>query len=103
MGRSGPVVPESTTWDRWTTIAQRERVVPLLYALVDSEPTDLSDEQRAEISSLQQQVLSRCVRLEHHLIVVAALLAEHGIGSAVLKGAATAHLDYPNPSWREFV
>ena len=29
------------------------------------------------------------------------MLAEQGIRSAVLKGGATAHLDYPDPSWRE--
>jgi hypothetical protein len=80
-----------------------ERVAPLLYELVDAVPTDLSDERRDEIHSLQLAVQSHSVRLEHHLIVVAALLAEHGIRSAVLKGAATAHLDHADPSWREFV
>lgn len=46
--------------------------------------------------------MGRCVQLEHHLISVSALLAERGIRSAVLKGGATAHLDYPDPTWREF-
>jgi hypothetical protein len=103
MGRPGPVVPDAATWGEWTLLAQRERVVPLLYELVDTRPTDLSDEQRDEVHFLQQAVLSHCVQLEHHLIVVAARLAEHDIRCAVLKGVATAHLDYPDPWWREFV
>jgi hypothetical protein len=76
-------------------------VVPLLYRLVDSVPTDLSDEDRETIDTFQLLAQSRFVRLEHHLIVVATLLAQHGIRAAVLKGGATAHLDYPDPSWRE--
>jgi hypothetical protein len=102
VGCPGPVVPESATWAEWTWLARMERVAPLLYQLVDTTPTDLSDEQRQDIRQLQGGVMLRCVQLEHHLIVVAGLLAEHGIRSAVLKGGATAHLDYPDPSWREF-
>ena len=102
VGRPGPVVPESATWAAWTGLAGMKRVAPLLYQLVDTTPTDLSDEQRQNVHHLQEGVMSRCVQLEHHLIVVAELLAEHGIRSAVLKGGATAHLDYPDPSWREF-
>jgi hypothetical protein len=88
---------------RWTSVAQMERVAPLLYQVVDTVPTDLSDGQRIEIKLRQRDALAHCVWLEHHLLVVASMLAEHGIRAAVLKGAATAHLDYPDPSWREFV
>jgi hypothetical protein len=103
VGRLGPVIPDAATWAQWTALARMERVTPLLYVLVDTVPTDLSDEQRNQIHFLQRAVLSHSVQLEHHLIAVAAVLAEHGIRCAVLKGAATAHLDYPDPSWREFV
>jgi hypothetical protein len=101
LGGTGPAVPESATWSEWSWMARWERVVPLLYQLVDAVPTDLTDAQREEVAQFQGAVLSRCVQLEHHVIAVSRLLADHGIRSAVLKGGATAHLDYPDPSWRE--
>ena len=101
VGVRGPVVPESATWEQWVLQVRMQGGTPLLYQLVDTVPTDLSDEQRQEARELQESVLLRCVQLEHHLIVVAGLFAAHGIRSAVLKGGATAHLDYPDPSWRE--
>jgi hypothetical protein len=102
VGRAGPVIPDAATWGKWESVARSERVVPLLYEVVDTVPTNLSDEQRQEVQTLQRDVLSKCVHLEHQLLVVASLFAEHGIRSAVLKGAATAHLDYRDPSCREF-
>src|SRR5438309_10427000 len=65
-------------------------------------PTNLDRIQRERIRNLQCDSLSQAVRLEHHLIDVIVLFVSHGIRSAVLKGGATAHLDYPNPSWREY-
>lgn len=96
------MVPDVESWGQWAWAARIERVVPLLYHLVDSAPTDLTEEQRGDVRQLQGSALLRCVELEHHLIVVSRLLADQGIRSAVLKGGATAHLDYPDPSWREF-
>ena len=46
--------------------------------------------------------MCRCVELEHHLLAVTTVLSAHGIASVVLQGGATAHLDYPQPWWREF-
>jgi hypothetical protein len=101
VGRSGPVAPDRSTGDRWLAVAQRERLVPLLYVLVDTVPTDLSERQREQLHDAQVSAMWRCVRLEHRLLLAVGVLAEHGIRSAVLKGGATAHLDYPGPSWRE--
>lgn len=102
IGREGPVVPTRASWSLWTWTARQERVVPLLFNLVDFVPTDLTDPQRDETRQLMGAVLSRCVHLEHHLVESVRLLTQSGVRSAVLKGAATAHLDYPDPSWREF-
>jgi hypothetical protein len=101
VGRPGPVQPDEATWGQWLFVSRFERVVPLLFELVDTLPTDLTDEQRQDIAQVQGAVLSRCVQLEHHLIAISRSLAQHGIRSVVLKGGATAHLDYPDPSWRE--
>lgn len=102
LGELGTVLPDATSWERWVWMARLERVVPLLYHLVDQVPTDLADDQRNEASQVQGAVLARCVQLEHHAIAVTEALAARGIRSALLKGGATAHLDYPDPSQREF-
>jgi hypothetical protein len=103
VGAPGPVIPESATWSPWVSLARLEHVATLLYHLVDTVPTDLTEYQREEIRLRQQAVLSRCVQLEHELLDVAGMLAEHGIRAAVLKGVATARVDYQDPSWRQFV
>lgn len=96
-------VPSAASWGHWYAVAEVERVVPLLYELVDTVPTDLTGEERSAVHRLQRDVMSHCVLLEHHLFHIVDALAEHGIRSAVLKGAASAHLDYPTPSLRQFV
>jgi hypothetical protein len=107
LGRPETEVPDSTVgpdcedWEAWLWLARVQRVVPLLYRLVDTIATNLTDAQREDIRQVQGATLSRCVQLEHHLVAVSGLLAEHGVRSAVLKGGATAHLDYPDPAWRE--
>jgi hypothetical protein len=99
--RPGPIAPETATWAQWSSLARAEHVIPLLYHLVDRVPTDLTDETREDLRAFQETGQSRFVRLEHHLILAAGLLAQHGIRAVALKGFATAHLDYPDPSWRE--
>jgi len=101
LGRFDVAGPRSTDWEGWVVHARVGRVVPLLYHLVDAVPTDLTDDQREEIKQLQGATLSRCVQLEHHAVALSRLFDDHGIRNAVLKGGATAHLDYPDPSWRE--
>jgi hypothetical protein len=102
VGRSGSVLPDTVRFPRWESLATAERITPLLYYVVDTLPTDLGDRERAEVERCQRSALAHCVWLEHQLLGVASTLAEHGIGTAVLKGAATAHLDYPDPSWRQY-
>ena len=103
LGRPGPVVPNRIDWPHWEQPASADRVMPLLYELVATVPTDLLEKQRERIWWLQRAVLLHAVRLEHHLIAVALRFSELEIPFAVLKGAATAHVDYPDPWRREFV
>jgi hypothetical protein len=102
IGQAVPSPPSHEDWHRWTWLARFQGGVPLLYRLVDTVPTDLSEDDRNEIRELQVAAMCRCVELEHHLIAVSKLLSDHGIRSVVLKGGATAHLDHTEPSWREY-
>ena len=82
----------------WLEFARTQRVIPLLYALA----TTGGQEVPATIRTAHLEVMAAAVRLEHHLLDVTAILAQADIDCAVLKGAATAHLDYENPSLRQF-
>lgn len=95
-------VPTDRDWSAWQLHARFQRVVPLLYELVDRVPTALSDHVRLEVRQLQADSMAWAVRVEHELLEVTARLRACGLGSVVLKGVATAHLDYPTPAWRQF-
>jgi hypothetical protein len=102
VGRPTPVLPDRLSFTQWASLATMSGITPLLYFLVDTVPTELGDGERAEVKRCQRNALAHCVSVEHELLGVASTLAEHGIRTAVLKGEATAHLDYPDPSWRQY-
>lgn len=94
--------PSHAAFERWSWIARFQGGVPLLYKLVDTIPTDLHDADRQEVHDRQVATMCRCVELEHHLVEVSEVLRKSGVRSVVLKGLATAHLDYASPSQREY-
>ena len=102
VGAASSSFPDRASWSEWFWFARVERVTPLLYELVDTVPTDLTDEQRGEVYQHQGVVMTRCVQLEHHMLALATGLRARGIRVVVLKGGATSHVDYPDPSLREF-
>ena len=53
-------------------------------------------------SHAHEEAMRACVRLERVALEVTADLAAAGIETRLLKGAATARLDYDDPSWRSF-
>lgn len=95
-------VPTADDWGSWLIDARTQGVVPLLYRLVDEHPTDLSDAQRADLRQVFGATMCRLVQLEHHAIDISERLRAAGIRSVVLKGGASAHLDYDEPTMREF-
>jgi len=81
--------------------ARRDRVVPLLVRLIGTgDGVDAADLEKLLL--VERANMAHAVTLEHHLLGVVGLLADRGIRSAVLKGVAVAHLDYPDPCWRQF-
>jgi hypothetical protein len=95
------VDPTAADWPSWVDLARTERVLPQLYEIALTAP-DLTDDQRAQATEIQLDVAGTMVRLEHSLLEVTELLESGGIPCAVLKGIATAHLDHPDPSHRQF-
>ena len=102
VGQQGPITPTGADIAEWIWWARFDRCMPLLYHLLLDTPTDLAEDQRRDVRQYFHAAMCRCVQLEHHSIVLAGLLGDHGIQSVLLKGGATAHLAYPDPSWREF-
>jgi len=94
--------PSADDWDGWMWAARMERLIPQLYALACAGRLGLADEQFRQAEAMQLDVASLCLRLEHALIDVAALFDGAGVRFAVLKGGATCHLDYEDPSQRQF-
>lgn len=102
VGLTGPVEPSSSDWNAWSAIATENRVIPLLHRVVCDGSADLTEVEITRSLEMQLDVAALCVRLELALLAVASSLDELGIDYAVLKGCATAHLDYHEPSERQF-
>jgi hypothetical protein len=94
------VGPTAADWERWRWYAQLQRVVPLLVELV-ARQAELEEAQERQLRAAQGDAMTWAVRLEHQLLRAADILDEQAIPYAVLKGLATAHLDYPAPEWRQ--
>jgi len=102
VGASPRSVPTNARWPRWRWYAQRQRVVPLLYHLATVPDATLDPAQTRELRTIQGDAMVWAVRLEHKLLETAEVFDDHAVPYAVLKGLATAHLDYPLPEWRQF-
>ena len=83
--------------------AIEQRLTGALTSSIASGRLPATDAQAAQASEAHFDALCRCLELESALLHVVATLNDAGIESRVLKGSATAHLDYPDPALRTFV
>jgi len=95
-----PLDPE--VWRRVLTDATRERTIPLLAVAVADGALAASPEQEDAIVRAHEHAMRRCLLLDRVLLDTTARLDAAGIATRALKGAAVAHLDYPDPSWRAY-
>lgn len=101
IGQTGPIEPTATDLGDWVTLATHERMIPLLFRVVSGATVDLHDEEVERMYDIQVDVMAAAVRFEHDLLAVARAFTDR-FPFAVLKGVATAHLDYSDPSMRQF-
>ncbi len=96
--------PDAADAGAWLSLAEEHRIVPLLYvaARADGAGAWAGTATSERIRTLQLDVASAAVRVEHGTLVALDLLDAAGIRWALLKGVATAHLDHADPSWRQF-
>jgi Uncharacterised nucleotidyltransferase len=103
VGMNGPVSSTTdATWDQWSEVATRERVVPLLYEVARQVGEALDGVHVEGVSETQVGVAALSVPIEQSLLQVADRLDDAGVPFAVLKGVATANIDYADPSHRQF-
>lgn len=97
----GPVDPTAESFSIWASIAVIERVIPQLYGVVSGAPLLRGSPAVDRAERMQLDAAGLAVRLERSLLEVADVLAAADVPLAVLKGAATAHLDYKDPAQRQ--
>ncbi|MGD0945738.1 MAG: nucleotidyltransferase family protein, partial [Acidimicrobiales bacterium] len=89
-------------WSVLLGIALRERMVGLLACAVADAALATTDDQAAEVHEAHVAALCGDLVRERELIRLVGVLWGSGLDHRVLKGAAVAHLDYPDPALRSF-
>ena len=95
-------LPIGAAWDRLFERAVDERAVPLLANAVDTGLVAATAEQERMLGAAHADLMASCVVLERAALELAEHYTRAGVEFRLLKGAAVAHLDYPDPSWRAF-
>lgn len=102
VGCDGPVEPTAHDWERWVDLAMHHRVLPLLHSAANRHDWGLLPEHVEQADAIQLDAMTVAVRIEHDLLMVADLLGQAEVEFVVLKGLATAHLDFAAPTLRQF-
>jgi len=89
-------------WHELLFRAREQRITPLLAQAVTTGYIPATDPQVTEVLHLDTQALVSVLTLEATLLRVAESLERAGVPFRVLKGPAVAHLDYPDPAFRDF-
>ncbi|MST34077.1 hypothetical protein GHK86_15275, partial [Acidimicrobiaceae bacterium USS-CC1] len=97
----GPV--EATAWTRLVQEATNQRLTGLLVAMVLDGSLDPTDAQEASLVEAHRNALARDLLVERTVLWAVGCLDASGVDHRVLKGTATAHLDYDDPGLRSFV
>jgi hypothetical protein len=91
--------------DEWAQVMHEvgaHGLVGLLAAAYEDGAVLLTDDQADEVADFQLTAARIAVEIEATVLDILELIDPHDIPVRMLKGLATAHLDYPDPSWRVF-
>ena len=89
-------------WTALVRTVRHERMLGLLACAVADGAIATTDDQAAEVHDAHVAALCGDLVRERELIDLVGLLEGSGVDHRVLKGAAVAHLDYPDPALRSF-
>jgi hypothetical protein len=82
--------------------AREQRILGHFLHAVDDGALPVTDAQRDEVLNAHVEAMATALLLDRRLVEVVGLLEGRDIDYRVLKGAAIATLDYPDPSLRSF-
>lgn len=97
--------PESLDDLRWAALlagAQANRMSGILVQAIVDGALRATDDQRGEAIEAYIESVGTVLRLERTLLWTIEHLDRAGIDYRILKGAAVAHLVYPDPGWRAY-
>jgi hypothetical protein len=99
----GPPARLTTHSDqRWRMIATIDRLGGLLSTAIDAGAIDADDEAAEIVTDIWYQQLLASVVVEALVVRTARVLDDADVTWRLTKGAAVAHLDYPDPALRPF-
>lgn len=93
---------DQSGWMHLLSAAKAGRLSGMLWAAVERGAFPVTDEQERELEALQVDAMVAAVELEALLLDAVEWFDSEGIPSRVIKGPASAHLLYPDPSLRPF-
>jgi hypothetical protein len=102
VGKLAPRPLDSTGWRRILEDAAEQRLLGLMVQAVEEGALPVDTEQARELYESHAAALAGDLVHERELIRVIEVLTRAGLDHRVLKGAAVAHLDYPDPALRSF-
>jgi hypothetical protein len=97
-----PALLAGYAWDQLLAGVRTQRMQGLLARAVADGVLSVTEAQRAEVEGLQRDAMAWVASNERALLATVDHLAEGDVVAVVLKGAAVAHLDYPDPTMRVF-
>jgi hypothetical protein len=89
-------------WQQLVTVVRGERLEPVLVDGVHAGALPVTEAQQLQADELHVRAMGTAILLDRQLLEVAERFDARAIPFAVLKGAAVAHLDYPDPSARAY-
>lgn len=95
-------LPGGDQWEELWADARDQRAVAAFAQALHEGRVRATDAQAATIVDAHEAAMRACLRLERVALDVTTDLAAAGIETRVLKGPATARLDYDEPAWRSF-
>ena len=105
LGDRAPIAAEpleDRAWRQLLRTVSAQRLHGLAARAAADGVLAVTEDQASELVELEAHAAASAVLLERALIDTASTLAAAGVPVRVLKGAAVAHLDYPDPALRLF-
>jgi Uncharacterised nucleotidyltransferase len=99
---SGAREPDADEWDHIKLEVGAHGLVGLLAAAYEDGAVKLTDPQADDVADFQVTAATVAVEIESAVLEMLELIESHDVPVRMLKGVASAHLDYPDPSWRTF-